>query len=424
METLLSAGVHLHVIPKKQFKATRLTVNFTAPQDQVNFAARNLVASLLITSTEKYPSQVALARHLVTLFGAALEADVSRIGRTHSLRIGLTVVNDRIANAPLFNRAVALVDEVLNHPQLAADGFDPATFVRQRTNLASTLQSWADDKRYYALQKLEETYYDPEHGRLMQIPAAGRGSQVRALSNGTVTTAYRQMIENDRVDIVVVGDVDPAAVTAALAALPWTKRRDPVDSSELFYQQGQHPDLWRASEHQPLQQTKFDQAYCLPVEYRAANYPTAMVLNGLFGGSPASLLFTELREGASLAYEASSSFHALTGHLVVETGIQPSNLAQARQLIATQLKRLQTGQFSVTRMKRVQEGLVNQYVAGLDSLGTFGLTTLLGSLTGRPAEGNLGADLRAVTKNDVVVLARQVALQAEFRLEGQTDGAN
>lgn len=419
METLLSAGVHLHVVPKKQFKTTQITVSFTAPQAQVDFAARNLVASLLITSTAKWPSQLALARHLNNLFGATLEAYVMRLGQTHSWRLGLTVINDHLAGEPVFEQAVALINEVLHHPHLSGNGFAATTFARQQKNLVSTLRSWADDKRYYALQQVAETYYDPQLGARFRTPAAGRASQVAALTNPAVVQAYQQMLTQDRVDIMVVGDVDPAAVRAAMAALDWPGRSAPVAATELFYQQPVHPDLWVAREQQPLQQTRLDQAYRLPVTYGGPHYPAALVLNGLLGGSPASLLFTELREGASLAYEANSLLRPFTGHVVVETGIRDQNQARVRQLIAALVQRLQRGQFSATRLARVQAGLVNQYVASLDSPGTFGQAALLASLTGRPALNDLGRRLRAVTKDEVVALAQQLTLQAEFRLEGK-----
>ena len=42
-----------------------------------------------------------------------------------------------------------------------------------------------------------------------------------------------------------------------------------------------------------------DLAYHLPAYYRQDNYLTAIVLNGLLGGTPYSLLFTNVREKAS-----------------------------------------------------------------------------------------------------------------------------
>lgn len=416
VETLLSTGVHLHVIPQHQFKTTQIMVSFAAPQEQVDFAARNLVASLLITSTADHPSQTALARYLNALYGAALDAFVVRMGRTHNLRLNLTVINDRLANEPLLDRAVALLAEVLYRPQLGPAGFDEATFARQRTNLTSNLRSLADDKRFYARQRTEELYFAPGSG--MRTPASGTAAQVATLTNRATLAAYRRMLARDRVDVVVVGDVEPTAVAAALARLPWTDRADPVTAGAFFYHQASHPDLWRGEEHQSLQQTRLNQAYRLPVELRDSRYPTAIVMNNLFGGSPASLLFTDLREGASLAYEVGSLLLPFTGHLIVETGIQAQNATRARQMIEEQVTRLRVGDYEDSRLRRVQESLANQYVAGLDSPDARGQRALLTSLIGRPPVADMAAKVRAVTKDAVAALAKELELQAEFRLEG------
>ena len=45
-------------------------------------------------------------------------------------------------------------------------------------------------------------------------------------------------------------------------------------------------------------------------------------MNALFGGTPLSLLFTNVREKASLAYYASSNIDAFRGAVMVQTGIE------------------------------------------------------------------------------------------------------
>ena len=51
-------------------------------------------------------------------------------------------------------------------------------------------------------------------------------------------------------------------------------------------------------------------------------YAATLVAEELFGGSSLSLLFTNVREKASLAYYASSMFDAFRGSMLVQTGIE------------------------------------------------------------------------------------------------------
>jgi predicted Zn-dependent peptidase len=83
-----------------------------------------------------------------------------------------------------------------------------------------------------------------------------------------------------------------------------------------------------------------------------------LVFNELFGGSPLSKLFMNVREKASLAYYASSSFDTFRGVLKVQAGIDGKNHDQVLAIIAAQLSAIQAGDFT--------DDLVEQLKLGLD----------------------------------------------------------
>lgn len=103
MDIQLTTGVDLHIIATKQFKVTRILVNFATEQRQISPSARNLVANLLVTSSAKYRTQTVLARHLNDLYGASLSGYVSRVGLAHTVRLKLALINDQAAKAPCLN---------------------------------------------------------------------------------------------------------------------------------------------------------------------------------------------------------------------------------------------------------------------------------------------------------------------------------
>ncbi|MGV7784664.1 insulinase family protein, partial [Mycobacterium kansasii] len=59
-------------------------------------------------------------------------------------------------------------------------------------------------------------------------------------------------------------------------------------------------------------QAKLNLAYQLPIYRSDADFLPAVVFNAAFGGTPLSLLFTNVREKASLAYYASSDYNPFT----------------------------------------------------------------------------------------------------------------
>lgn len=416
MSFQLAPGVNVHVLATPQFKQTKLLINFARLQTRDNSAVRNLVADLLTTSSQRYPTQTALAQHLATLYGASIGSYVTRVGHAHTLRVKATFINEHFA-PDLFDRVVATVGELIFHP-LAADGrFDDTTWRLQRDNLKATLQSWEDDKQYYALRQTQHLYY--QTGSVMEVPSTGTKEQVAALTNESTYTAYQQMLAEDQVDIFVIGDVDEEAVMASLKQLPFTPRQSPLPTN-LFHNQPKEA-LKREVEYQAIQQAHLNMVYRQPVYFGTADYPTALVLNSLLGGSPYSKLFVNVREKASLAYSASSSLRPFAGCLIIQTGISGANAAKVEALIKQQVADLQAGKFEETTLQKVKADLINQYLASQDDENYRLGKALSRKLLGQPAFSDLVAKVQAVTAAEVAALAQRLELAAVYLLTGKED---
>ena len=60
------------------------------------------------------------------------------------------------------------------------------------------------------------------------------------------------------------------------------------------------------------------------------DYPALYVFNELFGGSPSSRLFLNVREKHSLCYYVSSLLDIRKGLLLVSSGVQAQNIEKAK----------------------------------------------------------------------------------------------
>ena len=411
----LASGVALHVIPTKQFKMTHVLITFTTPQTRDNATARNLLANLLETSTHRYPTQTALARQLANLYGAYVGMGVGRVGRLHTVRLRSSFVNDQIAGTNLFTQVVDLINEILFHPLIDDNEFDGPTFRIQAHNLKQTITALYDDKQFYANRQLMNLYYPTD--AILRVPSFGRVADLAKLTAQNLVPVYRDMIEHDRVDIFVLGDVDPVTVKDELAVLPFAGR--PVSSLRPYYQQPLYPVVRRRVEHQPVVQAKLNLGYQLPVYYQDQNYYAGLVFNGLFGGTPYSKLFTNVREKASLAYYATSRLLPFTGFLGIQTGIQAADAQRVEELIAQQLADLCTGKFTTEQLVEVQDSLINQYRASHDLANNILGRQLLRALLDLPPETAVAEKINAVTPDDVARVAQLVKMQAIYLLSGE-----
>lgn len=272
-----------------------------------------------------------------------------------------------------------------------------------------------DDKQFYANRQLMKLYYPSD--TVMRVPSFGRVADLTDLTAQNLVPVYRDMITHDRVDIFVLGDVDPNMVRDEIGLLPFADREIP--SMRPYYQQPLFPAVQRRVEHQPVVQAKLNLGYQLPVYYQDRDYYAGLVFNGLFGGTPYSKLFTNVREKASLAYYATSRLLPFTGFLGVQTGIQSADAQRVEDLIAQQLADLSAGKFTTEQLVEVQDSLINQYRASHDLANNILGRELLRALLNLPPATAVAAKINAVTPEDVSRVAQMVKMQAIYLLSGE-----
>ena len=414
MDFNLARGVDLHIIPTKQFKMNHVLIDFATPQTPTNATARNLLANLLETSTHRYPTQTALARQLASLYGAYVNLFVNRLGMMHTVRLRASFVNNRFVNEDLFEKISGLINEILFHPLIDDGEFDGPTFRIQANNLRSTIKSFYDDKQFLASQRLMDLYY--RNDSVMKIPSFGQIAGLEKLNAKSLVATYQSMINHDKVDIFVLGDIDPKLARKVFARLPFNNRV-PLSNSPLYHQLP-YDQVQRKTEYQQVSQAKLNLAYSLPVYYHDSDYYAALVFNGLFGGTPYSKLFTNVREKASLAYYASSRLLPFNGVVSVQTGIRASDQERVQDMIQEQLKDLQNGNFSDEALKEVQDSLINQYRAGHDLASNILEQQLVAKLVNETNK-DFVAEIKKVTPADISQVANKMKLQAVYLLSGE-----
>ena len=412
----LAKGVDLHVIPTKQFKMTHILIDFATPQTTTNATARNLLANLLETSTHLYPTQTALARQMAKLYGAFVSLGVGRVGRLHTVRLRSSFINNYLAQNNLFAQVTELINQVLFHPLIDDGEFDSPTFRLQVNNLASSIKALYDDKQFYANQQLLKRYYAPDS--VMRTPSFGKITDLDYCTPASLVQTYEKMINQDKVDIFVLGNVDPENVHSAICQLPFADRNSQLPETPFYFQQA-HEDVINQEEQQHVSQAKLDLGYHLPIYYRDPLYPAALVFNGLFGGTPYSKLFTNVRERAGLAYYASSRLAPFSGLVNVQTGIQPTDYQTALTMIQEQVTELQTGNFTEDLMREVQDALINQHYAGFDLANNILEHHLVNQLLSLGEQTDFANQINQVTKNDVMKVASMIKLQASYLLSGE-----
>ncbi|MGV0030455.1 EF-P 5-aminopentanol modification-associated protein YfmF [Latilactobacillus curvatus] len=423
MNQKITDGVYLNILQTNQFKTIRLTVQLIAPVTADGMTRRSLLASVLGASSQAYRDQVAIANELQAMYGAGFNMNAYRQGNLAIFSISMRIVSPRYLRdtIDLQEQAIAFIGQLLLHPDVVEGQFNPGIFNREKENLVRYIESVADDKQSYAAVELRKLYFKDA---TQQIPNYGDAADLATITPDELYAYYQSMIANDRVQMTFVGNIDEAKTVADLVQLPFAPRN--VELPTIFYQQSLYPQVQTKTEVQTVQQGKLNMAYQMPAYFYQADYYATMVTNALFGGTPLSLLFTNVREKASLAYYASSAIDAFRGVITVQTGIESRQKDRVLEIIEAQRQRIIAGDFEQAVFEQTKLALINQFKSSLDSaayLGQQQFNRLFVPETEIDAERFTQAIL-AVSKQAVQEQAAKMQLQAIYFLKGvDTDEA-
>lgn len=417
MRIELVKGVNLNIIPSKQFKTTRIFISFIKSiESKKELAERALLANYLEMCSQNYPTQIDIARKLSQMYGASFGSSVDRRGNYQLINFSIDYIESKylVGNEDLLSGVIEFLKEIIFNLLKVGENknFDEETFTRQKNNTITYLNSIKEDKQAYAAAKLRKLYFNNE---IQQVPSFGESEDVEKLTISDLMDAYQKMLNTDRVEIMISGDVNTDEVVNKFSVLPF-KARD-ISQTSMSYTQEIKQEIVTQIDEEPLSQSKFDMAFRLPVVYRGDLHYAALVFNSLFGGSALSLLFTVVREKMSMAYYANSNFDPFRQLLVVQTGISYANKDKVQELILEQLERLKKGDFEDELLEQNKNNLISSYISRLDSQTSALLRAQSAALTGINVTVEEWLDnLQSVTKDDVMKVAKMVELQATYML--------
>lgn len=418
LTTQLAKGVSLHIRQTAQFKTVNFSVKWRTQLTEKNASERTVLSNVLQHSNARFPTSAAYRSYLDDLFGTVLYFDTTKRGEEHTVLMNAEAVNDNyLAHDSVLNEVIGLLHDAIFKPNFEQNVFIKAIVEREKEMVIQRIQSIFDDKSRFAQKRIMEILR-PNHPA--SFSANGTIDEIKAISPESLTAAYEDMLNQDVIDIYVVGDIDVEQMTAKIKeALPFTDRE--VKKTERNQEVPENIKGY-TKETQEMKQGKLHIGYHTPVVFGDEDFPKMQIFNGIFGGYAHSKIFMNVRERESLAYYASSSYAAQYGLLFVVSGIEPANEAKAREVIAEQLVAIQNGEITDLELAQTKAMLINQLKEALDSArGQIEIFDQYKELKDPFTLEKWTARWQAVTKEDVQQMAQQMKLEATYFLCGKED---
>ncbi|MBY7143606.1 insulinase family protein [Virgibacillus sp. NKC19-3] len=410
-------GLNLHFIQSKKFKTMNIVVKLKAPLTRETITNRALLPYILKQGTKTYPSRKELQLKLDALYGAVLSIDGAKKGENHVISIRLEVANEKFIpeESSIMDEGIALMSELLFHPNASNHSFEPKTFNREKDTLRQRMNSIKDNKMSYANMRLIDEMCE---GEPYHIHVHGYEEDLNAITKESLYDYYQSMLREDQLDIYVLGDFDEAKVKKKITESMKRHTSDSKPQQEIITKNNTKPK--EIIEEQNIQQAKLHIGYRTNTTFHDEDYFALHVFNGIFGGFPSSKLFINVREKNSLAYYAASRFESHKGLLFVLSGIAPNDFEKARDIIKLQMKEMKDGNFTETEINETKELIVNQLLETMDN--PQGLIELLyqqvlGEKELNPEE--LIATIKTVTKDNVVEVANKIEEDTVYLLTSE-----
>ena len=413
----LFPGVTLRCIRVDRFKQGVMSIQFVRPMCREEASLNTIIAEVLLRGCETAPDLQQITARLDDLYGAAVGAQVRRVGDYQTTGLACGFIEDQFALAgdQVLEPMIAFMEQLLLHPLTEKGAFCRAYVQSEKKNLISALEAQLNDKQAYATGKLLKIMCK---GDSFSVPRMGDIPGMRSVTAEKAYAHYQRVLAESPVEIFYVGSA-PMECLAQLLRPVFAKLQRTVHP--LPPQTALNPGKSsHRSETMDIAQAKLAMGFVTPITSADPRFAAMQLCNVIFGGGMTSKLFTQLREKQSLCYAVGSSYFGGKGLLTVHAGIDTDRCEQAKQGVLQQLEACQQGQILPRELEAAKQSVLSGLRAVYDSPGameSFFSTANLSGLNRTPEV--YAQQIQAVTIEDVVEAAKTISYHSSYFLKGE-----
>ncbi len=421
VRTPIGTGIHLTAISDSKFKHNRLSINFVLPLDRDRASDHAAVPHILRMGCRTLPDLSSLNARLQELYGANLDASVYKFGGYQVMELSIRGLDNRYAleGEDITAQCAQLLAQIALDPKLDGDGlFYETDTALQRRFIQDAIEAEINEKRSYAISQCLQTMCE---GEPVAVKTYGYPETAAAITAKSATAAYRHMLKNAPIEVIFTGAGDAQIAGKILSKAFAGQQRTPFDYSAVRL--GPVAGAVREkTEEMDIAQGKLVlglrcQGLETPRQIRAAR-----LFSALYGGTPFSKLFRNVREKLSLCYYCASRFDSATHLLLVDSGIETANKEKAQEEILRQLEVVKSGDFTDEELAETKLLMRSSLITTTDSPSATEGWYMAQILRGQMVSPQEDADaLDAITREEIVQAAQTVQLDTVYFLKGKEE---
>ena len=411
-------GIKLHTIKTEKFKTNLIAVMLTTKLDRKNVTKNALIPAVLRRGTKFMQTQEEINKKMEDMYGASFDCGLDKTGDNQILKFYMETVNNEFLPQDAENMIKSSIEkifEIIFNPYLENGVFKKEYVEQEKENIKQIIDGKIDSKARYALDRCIEEMYKNEPFGLYKF---GYVEDLKDINEKNLYEYYLELIKTCKIDIYISGIVDENIqnIIKQNENIEKLEERKP-DFKEFELVKKENGEAKEIQESMEVTQGKLILGLDVNILDKDARYKI-MIYNSLLGGSANSKLFQNVREKASLAYTASSSYYRFKNNIFINCGIDIPNYQKALEIIKKQIEDMKNGDFTDEEIENAKNGIIAS-IKTIDDEQDTEITYYFGQeLSGtKTSLEEYVENIQKVSKSDVLEVAKQISINTIYFLK-------
>lgn len=416
-EKEIKKGIKIHEILTDKFKTNLIAVFLSMPITKENVTKNSLISAVLRRGSKNMPTQEKISQELEEMYGASFDCGLDKIGDNHILKFYLESINDNFlpqADENMLKTSIEKIFEIIFNPLVQNGAFKEEYVKQEKENVKRIIEGKTDNKARYAFDRcIEEMYKDEPYG----LYKYGYVEDLEKITAQELYNYYKLMITQCKIDIFVSGNIEDAiSIVESNENIQKLQEREPNYKINKIENKKQVQEK-EIVEEMDVIQGKIVIGLDLQLDNEKQKYD-AMLYNAILGGTANSKMFQEVREKASLAYTAGSSYVRYKSNIFIKCGIEIKNYEKAMNIIRKQLEDMKNGIFTDEDIENAKKGIISG-IKSIDDEQDSEITYFFGQeLTDtKTSLEEYIEKIQNVNKQDIIKIANSVNINTVYFLK-------
>ena len=405
----------VHLIKTDLFKTITMKVMFHTPIIKEDITKRNILSDILLTSSRKYATRRDLNIKSEELYAADIYTSNQRIGNYITTSFILQTLNDKYTEDGNFASSVEFLHEIIFNPDLIDNKFKDEKLELVKSNAKIALESIKENSENYSIIRLKEEY---DNKSSVSYRMTGYLDDLEKINTQNLYDYYEKMIENDYVDIFVIGNINIKELLLIIKKyFKFRKVKKRKKSYELDYHLPRKK-VKTIKEVTSNNQAKLAIALSISKLKDFDKKYSLLILNIILGGTADSKLFKEVREKNSLCYTIRSSYSRLDNMMIISAGIDNINYDKVLDLINKIFDDIKKGKFNESDISVAKEYYNTLTESIVESPARLINESFSEKILGVDSLEKRKENINKITKKDIIRVSKKLNIDTIFLLEG------